>query len=135
MGESKLTGPVSPEEAAKIVERFIDGHFSNQGKEGPRITIPADPQRDDDIRLTAFVEQAKAAFEQRESLMDNYHKSLLTARPIDEWGERDGNVLWWKWPVVEPPYVGIPDDDDFPDYVTHWTPLVVPIRVLGSDEK
>ena len=43
--------------------------------------------------------------------------------PVDKWHEDDGDVLWWRFPVVEAPYVGTPLDDDFPDYVTHWTPL------------
>jgi hypothetical protein len=43
------------------------------------------------------------------------------------WHEEDGPVLWWKFTVVEPPYVGTPLDDDFPKGVTHFTPFVVPI--------
>lgn len=44
----------------------------------------------------------------------------------DSWCEEDGVVLWWKFPIVEPPYVGTPLDDDFPDYVTHWTVIKIP---------
>lgn len=47
-------------------------------------------------------------------------------RPLDEWCHDDGDVLWWRFPVSEPPYVGTPGDDDFPSYVTHWTRIVVP---------
>jgi hypothetical protein len=47
-------------------------------------------------------------------------------RPLSQWHEDIGTVLWWKLPVVEPPYVGSPLDEDFPDYVTCWTPLVLP---------
>lgn len=50
----------------------------------------------------------------------------MKARPRDEWSESDGSVLWWKFPLVEPPYVGDLREDDFPDYHTHWTPLEVP---------
>lgn len=58
------------------------------------------------------------------------------AQHINNWKEDDGNVLWWKFPVNEPPYVGTPLDDDFPDYVTHWTPLVVPMWYIdGNDMK
>lgn len=76
-----------------------------------------------------------------------------TARPLAEWHEDDGPVLWWKFPIEEPPYVGTPLDlgfevviethiwtseseskDDpsgvrkffvggWPGYHTHWTPL------------
>lgn len=44
----------------------------------------------------------------------------------DDWHEDDGDVLWWAFPVREPPYVGTPLDDDFPAYVTHWTRLGPP---------
>lgn len=43
-----------------------------------------------------------------------------------DWAEEDGEVLWWKLPVVEAPYVGSPLFADFPDYVTHWTRIPVP---------
>lgn len=32
------------------------------------------------------------------------------ARPIEEYHEDMGDVLWWKFPIVEPPYVGSPLD-------------------------
>lgn len=50
----------------------------------------------------------------------------VTARPIDEWHEDYGDVLWWTFPIQEPPYCGSPLDIDWPDYHTHWTPLVLP---------
>lgn len=67
------------------------------------------------------------------------------ARPLSEWHEGHGDVLWWKFPIEEAPYVGSPLDlgytieitvrthtDDklmrtnvggWPGYHTHWTPL------------
>lgn len=73
------------------------------------------------------------------------------ARPIDEWCEEDGNVLWWAFPVEEPPYVGTPNDTGepfevrtnsgivaagmfggWPGYHTHWTPLP-PIPTPASE--
>ena len=50
----------------------------------------------------------------------------LNARPLSDWHEDIGDVLWWCFPVCEPPYVGSPLNDDFPDYCTHWTPFVIP---------
>lgn len=44
----------------------------------------------------------------------------------DTWTEEIGAVLWWRFPVVEPPYAGTPLDCDFPEYATHWTPIHVP---------
>lgn len=48
------------------------------------------------------------------------------ARPLKEWHEDIGDVLWWKFPIEEPPYVGSPLDLNWPAHHTHWTPIVVP---------
>lgn len=48
------------------------------------------------------------------------------ARPLDDWSEDIGCVLWWRFPVNEPPYCGHPNCDNWPGYHTHWTPLVLP---------
>ncbi|MNV74189.1 hypothetical protein D3C71_1673900 [compost metagenome] len=61
------------------------------------------------------------------SLRDREQK-LKEARPIEEWHEDYGSVLWWAFPIEEPPYCGTPLDLDWPDYHTHWTPIVVPDR-------
>lgn len=47
-------------------------------------------------------------------------------RPLEEWHEDYGDVLWWKFPVEEPPYVGSPLDAAWPGYHTHWTEIVCP---------
>jgi hypothetical protein len=67
-------------------------------------------------------ERLKATTEGREEPS----RAMFPARPMSEWHEDKGPKLWWKFPVVEPPYSGSPGDDDFPDYVTHWTDIVVP---------
>lgn len=70
-------------------------------------------------------------------------------RHISEWTEETGPVLWWKFPLNEPPYVGTPLDlghtvemlarannidklmrftvGGWPGYHTHWTPIPAPI--------
>lgn len=48
------------------------------------------------------------------------------ARPLSEYHEDHGPVLWWTFPINEPPYSGTPTDDDWPGCHTHWTPIVVP---------
>jgi hypothetical protein len=53
-------GPVSFDEARQIAQRFIDGHFNNAA-EHARMSIPADPRRDDDLRLIAFIRQQRLA--------------------------------------------------------------------------
>lgn len=54
------------------------------------------------------------------------------ARPASDWHEDMGPVLWWRFPVVEPPYAGTPLDSDWPDYVTHWTPISIPPDAAGG---
>ena len=54
-------------------------------------------------------------------------ESLTKARPLAEWHEDMGPVLWWKFPIEEPPYCGSPLDTDWiNDYHTHWTLVAVP---------
>lgn len=35
---------------------------------------------------------------------------MVKARPLGEWHEDIGPVLWWKFPLAEAPYVGSPLD-------------------------
>lgn len=60
--------------------------------------------------------------------------ALENPRPEAEWHEDLGDVLWWKFPISEPPYVGSPLCLGFsvgggrfvggwPGYHTHFTPL------------
>ena len=71
------------------------------------------------------------------------------ARPLREWREDFGAVLWWRFPIDEPPYCGTPHDlghtvelhtqdgpkpriaarttiGGWPGYHTHWTPIAIP---------
>ena len=54
------------------------------------------------------------------------------ARPLEEWWETYGDVLWWKFPIEEPPYVGSPLDENWPGYHTHWTPIPLPDPPKGE---
>ena len=51
---------------------------------------------------------------------------LSVCYPITDWHEDDGNCLWWKFPIMETPYVGSPLCLDFPKNVTHFTKLIEP---------
>ncbi|WP_340011770.1 hypothetical protein MHI32_01520 [Paenibacillus sp. FSL H7-0690] len=53
-------------------------------------------------------------------------KQQFSARPLDEWHEEMGDMLWWMFPIQEPPYCGNPLDSDWSDCYTHWTPFVIP---------
>jgi hypothetical protein len=66
--------PMTTEEARDAVQRFIHSHFGHTERERARITIPANPQRDDDIRLMAHIERTGAElaglYVQRDHWMD-----------------------------------------------------------------
>lgn len=50
-------------------------------------------------------------------------------RSLAEWHEDDGEALWWRFPIVEAPYIGSPLADDWPEedgYYTHWTSIPIP---------
>lgn len=48
------------------------------------------------------------------------------AIPIEEWHEDYGDCIWWTFPIEEPPYVGSPLEDNFPDGFTHFTRIIIP---------
>lgn len=57
------------------------------------------------------------------------YQTDIEARPLHEWGEDYGPVLWMFFPIAEAPWVGTPLDDDWRSgYFTHWTPLPIPAR-------
>lgn len=52
---------------------------------------------------------------------------LTNLRPLSEWHEdKNPFALWWAVPIDEPPYCGSPNDDNWPGYHTHWTPIPLP---------
>lgn len=52
--------PITHDEAAKLALTFINHFFNNPGRDKPQASIPADPSRDTDIRLMAYIRQQKA---------------------------------------------------------------------------
>lgn len=56
----------------------------------------------------------------------------IRPRPVSDWHEDYGDVLWWVFPINEPPYCGQPLDSHWPGYHTHWTPLIVPYAPNAS---
>lgn len=83
----------------------------------------------------------------------------MKPRPLSEYHEDMGDVLWWCFPVVEPPYVGTPNDlgqevqvmaqtangwsrtfstmnvGGWPGTHTHFTPLIVPEAPEQTEEQ
>ena len=50
----------------------------------------------------------------------------VEARLAEHWNEDIGDVLWWNFPVEEPPYCGTPLDEHFPKYKTHFSVIDMP---------
>lgn len=55
-------------------------------------------------------------------------RELFHPRHIESWHEDEGPALFWHFPVCEPPYSGTPLDEGFPDGMTHWTPILLPLE-------
>lgn len=54
----------------------------------------------------------------------------VSPKSLEEWHEGIGDVLWWRFPIEEPPYCGTPLDLNWSDdYYTHWTPISIPNAV------
>lgn len=53
----------------------------------------------------------------------------VEARLAEHWNEDMGDVLWWNFPVEEPPYCGTPLDEHFPKYKTHFSMIDMPNEI------
>jgi len=110
------------------------------GQQFMGIGVGLTDQQKDSIRSTMrqlWEEVAGVGFYKGHDTIATYQDQIAeleakaTPRPMSEWNEEDGPALWWRFPVVEPPYVGSPLDDDWwegnhPSAFTHWTPITVP---------
>lgn len=55
--ETEVHDLITHAEAREILLRFNASHFSDAQRERARYSVPADPRRDDDLRLAAYIEQ------------------------------------------------------------------------------
>ena len=53
----------------------------------------------------------------------------VEAHLAEHWNEDVGDVLWWNFPVEEPPYCGTPLDEHFPKYKTHFSMIDMPNEI------
>lgn len=53
----------------------------------------------------------------------------VEAHLAEHWDEDMGDVLWWDFPVEEPPYCGTPLDEHFPKYKTHFSMIDMPNEI------
>ena len=79
------------------------------------------------IRSDKAIELIKKIDESESRQLDEPTKVI--AHLAEHWDEDTGDVLWWNFPVEEPPYCGTPLDDDFPKYKTHFTTIDMPNEI------
>ena len=69
--------PVSDDEAQEILSRFIASHFRKHDREHARFRIPADPEHDDDLRMSQYIRETRAL------------RALLAAEPSAPMSDED----------------------------------------------
>ncbi|WP_260603074.1 hypothetical protein [Enterococcus durans] len=79
--------------------------------------------------LSASNNQFKLKEEQPKVTLDEPQAEKVEAHLAEHWNEDIGNVLWWDFPVEEPPYCGTPLDEHFPKYKTHFTTIDMPNEI------
>ena len=116
------------EEALTHSDEWTKGQTFYPGAQGWRVVCAVLASevhrlRDHSARILGMVEPSGR--EEIEVLKATLEQAK-TMRPLDDYHEDYGYVLWWVSPVCEPPYCGTPNDSDWPGYHTHWTPLITP---------
>lgn len=66
--------------------------------------------------------------------LDEPQDEKVEAHLAEHWNEDIGNVLWWNFPVEEPPYCGTPLDERFPEHKTHFTTIDMPNEIEKSKQ-
>nr|DAL95541.1 MAG TPA: hypothetical protein [Caudoviricetes sp.] len=85
---------------------------------------------DADAPTTDFKDGYNAASKANIKIINQLDEpTKVIAQLAEKWHEDIGPVLWWDFPVEEPPYCGTPLDDDFPKYKTHFTELYIPDEI------
>jgi len=136
---SREPAPVALRTTAESRSRFVEWlHDGTSDRLSVRAWAVGEDMAHDVDALAAEVVRLRKLFDDAGkgehdvlALVDHYQAEVIAARypdaiPRDDWDHDIGPALWWKFPVNEPPYVGSPLDEDFPDYVTHWTRILVP---------
>jgi len=118
--------PPTPHEIATILEKALRTVWQGH--------------RNSEFNWYSWFETARTAL----TTYDTYARPVPTEpaplpapipQPADTWHEDIGEVLWWRFPVCEAPYVGSPLADDWiEDHYTHWTPLQVPLAPATAEQ-
>lgn len=91
--------------------------------------------------LSSSVLRERDALQLRlDSLSGDSSAPETSVRPRSEWHEDYGDVLWWRFPVVEAPYVGSPlcetwAEHELEGFYTHWSPIPIPAKPWPLSEE
>lgn len=76
--------------------------------------------------LRKLLDRAACDLEAASTIIFHNIEAPNRARPLSDWHEDLGPVIWWRFCRDERPdeasWIGTPLDDDWPGYHTHWTP-------------
>ncbi|MCU7356717.1 hypothetical protein N7O58_03350 [Enterococcus dispar] len=99
-------------------------------------------KRDDVLHFQKLYKPGDVGWSANESKAIAFNIAINTLEQIDEpqaekveahlaehWHEDIGDVLWWNFPVEEPPYCGTPLDEHFPKYKTHFSVIDMPNEI------
>lgn len=73
---------ISHDEAEAIADRYNASHWKLTNKERARYSIPADPKRDDDLRLVAYIKQNRAKDSELASLKSELEDYRMLVRAL-----------------------------------------------------
>lgn len=77
--EARAKRQISHEEAAEIVQRLINSHFRNKGT-CARVSIPANPERDDDLLILSYIDQQR-----RQAEAEQLTAPVIIADILEHW--------------------------------------------------
>lgn len=123
--------------------------------------MSVDPIREAVARAIAGSDHPMGSAEQADEVIAAYEAAATVARPLSEWHEDMGDVVWWFFPMTEAPWIGSPIEmghtvevhthdsaegprmasrfhiGGWPGHHTHWTPLpslpAPPAKVVEAD--
>lgn len=64
--------------------------------------------------IEANLLEAKRLTNQLTRQLATLTEQVFGLQAYEQWTEEIGPVLWWSFPIIEPPYCGTPLDSDFP---------------------
>ena len=84
--EESAAGVVTHAEARQIANRYNASHFAHHQDLGERArySIPANPKRDDDIRLAAYITRCERIEADRDNLREALAAVVSTMRDVSE---------------------------------------------------